>query len=259
MRQPSGSAMVRAVRSIFRSAFLVILLAAASFAAADANVRAHAGSFINKLTEAQSLYRATTTSLRSGRADEADAHLKRLTALWAEATTAFKADPPALFARVNMFPEVLDGAGARLKRASDALSESKAQAALEELLPLRREWIMLRRSAGLYGLVECLDESSDALEAFMALKRTPPDLTRSEVRGDVMAKAAVYRWALKRCDGYAAAEIASEAEYRRLVDPIVGGLDVVATAVRLRDTALLDRILGDLKTFDTQLSQRFGG
>ncbi|MFX6011084.1 hypothetical protein ABTE87_20560, partial [Acinetobacter baumannii] len=86
-----------------------------------------------------------------------------------EATSAYRSDPPALFARVNMFPEVLDGSGARLKRAADALAENRAEAALEELLPLRREWIMLRRSAGLYGLVECLDESSDALDAFMAM------------------------------------------------------------------------------------------
>ncbi len=251
--------MVRAVRAHFRCAFLVILLAAASLVAAKSSVCAGSGSFVSKLTEAQALFRATTTSLRAGRSEEADASLKRLIALWSEATSAYRSDPPALFARVNMFPEVLDGSGARLKRAADALAENRAEAALEELLPLRREWIMLRRSAGLYGLVECLDESSDALDAFMAMKRTPPDMTRAEGRGDVLARAAVYRWALKRCDSYAATEVVTDAEYRRLADPIVAGLDVVATAVRLRDAALLDRILADLKTFDTQLSQRFGG
>ncbi|QCI68178.1 hypothetical protein [Phreatobacter stygius] len=243
----------------FRIIVLAILLAAASLGAVDGGLCAKTGSFISKLTEAQSLFRATTTSLRAGRTEEADASLRRLTALWTEATIAYRADPPALFARVNMFPEVLEGAGARLKRASDALSENRAEAALEELLPLRREWIMLRKSAGLYGLVECLDESSDALDAFMVMKRTPPDMTRAEARGDVLAKAAVYRWALRRCDAYAATEVITDAEYRRLADPIVAGLDVVATAVRLRDAALLERILVDLKTFDTQLSQRFGG
>lgn len=251
--------MVRAVKALCRIIFLISVAAMALWTPAGGLARAGAGSFVAKLGEAQALYRATTASLRAGQADEANASLKRLIALWAEAAEAYRNDPPAMFARVNMFPEALDGTGARLKRAGEALGDNRVEAALDELAPLRREWIMLRKAAGLYGLVECLDEATDALDAFMALKRTPPDMTRGEARSDVVAKAAVYRWALKRCDAYAATEVSTDAEYRRLADPIVAGLDVVATAVRLRDAALLDRILGDLKTFDTQLSQRFGG
>ena len=258
MHRQVASVMVRAVKALVRIIFLVVLTVAA-WAPAGGPTRAGAGTFLAKLGEAQALYRSTTTSLRAGQAEEAHASLKRLIALWTEAAAAYRNDPPAMFARVNMFPEVLDGTGARLKRAGDALAENRVEAALEELAPLRREWIMVRKAAGLYGLVECLDEATDALDAFVALKRTPPDMTRGEVRSDIVAKAAVYRWALKRCDLYAASDVATETEYRRLADPIVAGLDVVATAVRLRDAALLDRILGDLKTFDTQLSQRFGG
>lgn len=258
MHRQVASVMVRAVKALVRIIFLVALTAAA-WAPAGGPARAGAGTFLAKLGEAQALYRSTTTSLRAGQAEEAHASLKRLIALWTEAAAAYRNDPPAMFARVNMFPEVLDGTGARLKRAGDALAENRVEAALEELAPLRREWIMVRKAAGLYGLVECLDEATDALDAFVALKRTPPDMTRGEARSDIVAKAAVYRWALKRCDLYAASDVATETEYRRLADPIVAGLDVVATAVRLRDAALLDRILGDLKTFDTQLSQRFGG
>jgi hypothetical protein len=32
----------------------------------------------------------------------------------------------------------------------------------------------------------------------------------------------------------------------------------VTTAVRLRDPSLLDRVLGDINSFDTLLGQRFG-
>ena len=45
----------------------------------------------------------------------------------------------------------------------------------------------------------------------------------------------------------------------RQAEAIGAALDVIDSAIRLRDPALLDRVLTDLKTFDAQLTQRFGG
>jgi hypothetical protein len=247
------------VRIPARPAFVFIVLCLL-LAASGRGGLAHASEgFIIRLGEAQALFRTTTASLRAGRPEEADPSLKRLVALWSEAAAAAKLQPPAVAARINMFPELMEGGSARLKRAAEALAQGRGDTALEELQPLKREWIGMRRAAGLYGLVECLEEASDALDAFLVLKRTPPDLTRAETRGDIIAKAAVYRFALKRCDPFAAQDIGTDPDYRRQADGIAAALDVVDSALRLRDGALLERVLTDLKTFDTQLSQRFGG
>ena len=245
--------MVRAML-IARLAILLILLAFAHpSSASDAT-----DSFQTRLAEARSLYRLTTSGLRAGKVEDADASLHRLIELWTGITTTFRTSPPGPFRRVMMFADTLDGTGARLALAAESLSQGQNDQALETLLPLKRDWVMLRRTAGLYGLVECLDEATDALEVMMAYKKTPPDLTRAEVRGDVLSRAAVYRWALKRCEAFASADTLGDADYRRLAESIAAALDVVTTAVRLRDPSLLDRVLGDINSFDTLLGQRFG-
>ncbi len=241
--------------TLCRSAIAATLL----LAAAGSSMARAADGFLARIGEAQILYRTTTVALRAGRTDEAQASLRRLSDLWIAAGARLPGLPPGAAPRVAMLPEMMEGGAARLKQAADSLGQGRGDAALETLAPLKREWITLRRSAGLYGLVECLDEASEALDHFHAMRRNPQDLARPETRGDVIARAAVYRFALKRCEPFAALDLGIDADYRRQADSIAAALDVVDSALRLRDPALLDRVLADLKTFDTQLSQRYGG
>lgn len=250
---------VRSVTTCNRSRLLAALVALCLAALATCAEARTTAVLVQGLTQAQVLYRAATTSLRNGRADEAEAALKALIALWDETAAATTADPPVVTSRISLFAEVMEGGRARLRRAAEVLAQGRQDSALEELSPLKREWIGLRRSIGLYGLVECLDESSEAAEALMVHRRQPADLTRGETRGDIIAKAAVYRFALRRCEPFAALDPAGNGEFRRQAEAIGAAIDVIDSALRLRDPALLERVLGDLKTFDTQLSQRFAG
>ncbi|KAF0122513.1 MAG: hypothetical protein FD152_3540 [Xanthobacteraceae bacterium] len=247
------------VTTLLRSLLLPALVGLLLLAGGDASRARTTHALLYGLTEAQFLYRATTTSLRNGRADEAEASLRALITLWDQTTAASIADPPPLAARINLFAEMMEGGRARLRRAAEALAQGRQDTALEELAPLKREWIGMRRSVGLYGLVECLDESSEALEALVALRRPSTDMARGESRAEIVARSAVYRFALKRCEPFAGLDPAGNGEFRRGSDAIGAAIDVIDSALRLRDPALLDRVLGDLKTFDAQLSQRFGG
>lgn len=238
--------------------FLGCLLLGGACLASSVDART-SGTLLRGLSEAQALYRSTTVNLRAGRAVEAEASLRALVALWDETTAAALADPPLLAQRISLFAEQIEGGRARLRRAAEALSQGRADGALDELAPLKRDWITLRLGLGLYGLVECLDESSQALDALMTHKRQAPDLTRTEARVDIIARAAVYRYALRRCEGFAAIDPLGDIDFRRQAEAIGAALDVIDSAIRLRDPTLLDRVLTDLKTFDTQLTQRFGG
>lgn len=259
MRDECGSARMHPVNRRLLRLFPSGLAAALMLIAAG-SMPTHAGDgFLARIGEAQALYRATTVALRANRAEEAQASLKRLADLWTAASARVPGLPPGATPRVPMLAEMMDGGAARLKQASEAVAQGRGDAALETLAPLKREWITLRRAAGLYGLVECLDEASEALDYFHAMRRNPQDLARPETRGDVIARAAVYRFALKRCEPFATLDLGIDADYRRQADSIAAALDVVDSALRLRDAALLDRVLADLKTFDTQLSQRYGG
>lgn len=250
---------VRPVTRCNRSRLLSALVALCLAALATCAEARTTAILVQGLNQAQVLYRTATTSLRNGRTEEAEAALKALIALWDETAAATTADPPPVTSRISLFAEVMEGGRARLRRAAEVLAQGRQDSALEELSPLKREWIGLRRSIGLYGLVECLDESSEAAEALMVHRRQPADLTRGETRGDIIARAAVYRFALRRCEPFAALDPAGNGEFRRQAEAIGAAVDVIDSALRLRDPALLERVLGDLRTFDTQLSQRFGG
>lgn len=253
------SSRVVGVTTVLRAFLLTCLPCLLLIATAPSAHARTTGAFIRGLTEAQILYRATTISLRNGRAEEAETSLKALIALWDETTATTAADPPAIAARINLFNEMMEGGRARLRRAAEVLSQGRQDSALEELAPLKREWIGMRRSIGLYGLVECLDESSEALENLAALRKPSTDMARGENRAEIIARSAIYRFALRRCEAFAALDPAGDAEFRRRSEAIAAAIDVIDSALRLRDPALLDRVLGDLKTFDAQLSQRFGG
>lgn len=259
MHAPASSASVQPVAQTLRFLLAALWLLAPSGWLSGPAGAGGTEAFIQRIGEARTLFRLTVTSLREGRADEAGQQLGQLTAHWTQTVQTFRDRPPAIFARIGFFPEMLDGSVARLARASEALAQGRAETALEELSPIRQEWIRIRRAAGLYGLAECLDEATAALDAFLAMRRTPPDLSRAETRGEVIARAAVYRFALRRCDAFAAQDMMAEPDYQRRVDGIMAALDVVDSALRLRDPALLDRVLTDLRTFDLQLSHRHGG
>lgn len=214
--------------------------------------------FQARYVKAQALARASLAGLRAGRAQEAENNLKRLLEAWTALANDYRAGAPAPYSRALHFSGTLEGTLARVTRAVSAQADGNLDAAIGELMPLRRDWVLLRREAGLYGLSECLDEASDALDAFLALRRPAPDLARGEVRGEITAKAAVYRYALGRCEAFAAADAIVDGDYRRMTEGINAALDVVGTAVRLRDGALIDRVLGELKSLDAQLVLRFG-
>lgn len=250
---------VPVVTTCFRSRLIPALAALCLAVFASCAEARTTAVLVRGLTQAQFLYRSATMSLRAGRADEAETALKALIALWDETAAVTATDPPRIAERISLFAEVMEGGRARLRRAAEVLAQGRQDSALDELSPLKREWIGLRRSLGLYGLVECLDESSEAAEALMTHRRQPADLARGETRGDIIAKAAVYRFALRRCEPFAALDPVGNGEFRRQAEAIGAAIDVIDSALRLRDPALLERVLGDLRTFDTQLSQRFGG
>lgn len=259
MHKPSASASLRRVSAPARILLLVLSLAVLTGLGGRSSLAIDTETFIARIAEARTLHRLTAAGLREGRADEAARALEQLSLHWQETVRLFRDSPPAIFTRTPLFAETLDGTLARLGRAGEALAQGRAEAALEELTPLRQDWIRMRRAAGLYGLVECLDEASAALDQFNTVRRTPPDLGRAEMRGEVIARAAVYRYALRRCDGFASQDMIAEGDYQRRVEAIMAALDVVDSALRLRDPGLLDRVLTDLRGFDLQLSQRYGG
>jgi len=63
---------------------------------------------------------------------------------------------------------------------------------------------------------------------------------------------------LARCDDIASDVVRKEPEFRRLIDGALAGLAFIPQQSPPRDTNLLHRVFGELRSFDNLLAFRFG-
>jgi hypothetical protein len=115
-----------------------------------------------------------------------------------------------------------------------------------------------RKANGVRLFSDCIEEASAAYERLDAHRAMPPDLANPEVRGGIVKDAAGTEAAINRCNDEAPPGIRDEAEFRRLVDGMLGSLRQVPDAVRQQDSGLLHRLLIEQRAFDRLLAFRFG-
>ena len=84
------------------------------------------------------------------------------------------------------------------------------------------------------------------------------DWSKPETAAQVTEKSTAYEKTLDRCNATAADAVRKEPEFRRLIDGAKEGLALIPQAVKTRDTALLHRVLIQLRSFDNLLAFRFG-
>jgi hypothetical protein len=96
------------------------------------------------------------------------------------------------------------------------------------------------------------------MDALMVYDDKALDWTKSATRFGIASKAAVYSYALDRCDGLAGEALRKSPELRRLVDGAKAGLALIPKAIATRDSDLLHRILIELRSFDNLLAFRYG-
>ena len=143
-----------------------------------------------------------------------------------------------------------------LSKADDALTAGDGVRAAADIAELRRSLHAIRRDAGIVELSDCVFDLSPDMDQLRAVA-TRFGAAKADA-GDVVTAGTALRERLQRCNGLAPPDIASQAEFRRLIDGALASLAQVPKAIETRDGELLHRLLIELRSFDHLLAFRYG-
>ena len=236
--------------SYARAALLgLLLLGSAAAARAD-----DLADFNAAAETAEAHTRVAVGSLRTGNADLASLEIDRLRQAWGKVGSIKR---PAVFDG-KLYVAMLTDISLRLVTADLMLDSGRLDNARQALDAVRTDLYNLRKSAGIVVLADCIRDSSTAMDALMAYNERDLDWGKPETAAGVGAASAAYGKALERCDAIAGDAVRKTPEFRRLIDGAKEGLALVPQAIKERDTALLHRVLIQLRSFDNLLEFRFG-
>jgi len=233
-----------------RAAMLgLALLAAAGAARAD-----ELSDFNAAVEAAESHNRVAIGYLRTGNGDLASLEIDRLREAWGKVGAVKR---PAVFDS-TLYVGMLTDASMRLVTADMLLNSGRLDNARQSLEAIRADLYNLRKSAGIVVLSDCIRDSSAAVDALMIYNDRELDWSKPETAAQLTEKSAAYEKILDRCDATASDSLRKAGEFRRLIDGAKEGLALIPQAVKEHDTALLHRVLIQLRSFDILLAFRFG-
>jgi hypothetical protein len=204
--------------------------------------------FNRTVEAAMSHHRVATGYLRTGNTDLAALEIENLREAWAKVSTLPR---PAAFRDPTRYTATMLEIAASLVGTTLVLNLGRADVAAESLDKMRRQLSELRRANGVPVLADCVLDANVAMDALFALDGTAD-------WESITAGADSYSRTLQRCDGMAPPALRNHAEFRRLVDGALASLGQIPRAAETRDSALLHRLLIELRSFDHLLAFRYG-
>jgi len=222
------------------------------------SMRAQAGEAVDFATVVQSAMASLRTSAsyaRTGNTALAQIELDDAKSAWGQLLGRFADQPPAPYSP-PAFHGLLATGQRHLAQADDALGAGDGSRAGAEILALRRSIHDLRHQAGLFELNDCVFELAATMEN---LRAVAVSFGTTKTGADTVKDAGnALRDRLQRCNGLASPEIASQAEFRRLIDGAIASAGEIGRAALDGDAALMHRYQIELQSFVNLLDFRFG-
>jgi len=231
------------------------MLGLALWATAGAALADDLADFNAAIEAAEAHNRVAIGYLRTGNSDLASLELDRLRAAWAKVTAIKR---PAVFDGNALYVMTLTEVSGRLVAADLMLNSGRPEQARQALTAISANLYTLRKSAGIVVLADCIRDSNTAMDALMVYNDRELDWSKPETAAAVSEKSGAYEKILDRCNATASEALRKEGEFRRLIDGAKEGLALIPQAVKTHDTALLHRVLIQLRSFDNLLAFRFG-
>jgi hypothetical protein len=235
---------------IWRPVLLFCCLTLANPARAD-----ELADFAAAAETAQAHYRIALGHLRTENIDLAALEIERTKEAW---SALLSAKPPAVFAGTELYAVTTTDISTRLVTAQMMLGLGRPDVARNALMPIRAELTKLRRSGGIVVLADCIADANAVMDGFFVYGTRDLDWTREEIRTGLAAKAGSYAEALTRCDAMAPASVRADGQFRWLIGGALASLAFIPKAIETRDSDLLHRVLGELRSFDDLLAFRYG-
>ena len=203
----------------------------------------------NRTVEAAMSHRRVAAGyLRTGNIDLAALEIEGMREAWGKVSALPR---PAALRDQQRYTATMLEIAAGLIGTSLVLNLGRPDVARESLEAIRAALSRLRRENGVMVLADCVLDANTAMDALFAHDEKPD-------WDSVSAAAESYRVTLQRCDRAAAPGVRSQAEFRRLIDGAIAGLDQIPKSVETHDRDRLHRLLIELRSFDHLLAFRYG-
>ena len=199
--------------------------------------------------------RTAASYARTGNIALAQMELDDAKSLWRKLQDRFNGEGPSPY-RPDAYRAFLRNGAEQLAHADQDLVAGDDVQAAATILALRQSFYEMRRASDLAGLNDCIFALAPVMESLRAAAirfETEPAAAESVGRAGL-----AYRDRLLRCDGLAAPEVASQAEFRRLIDGAASSAIEIGSAAKTNDAGLVHRYLIELQSFSNLLDFRFG-
>lgn len=231
-----------------RIAALLLLISSVS-ALADELSDFHAAT-----ERAASHQRVAIAYLRTGNVDLATLEIDRLRQAWAAVTSLKR--PAALNRDPQLYTTTMVDVATRLVGVSIMMDSGRPENARQGLQAIRAQLTALRKANGIEVLADCIADANATMDRLMAFNDEALDWSKQA--NAVEQSGTAYHRLIDRCDGMADQTIKAAPEFRRLVDGLRSSLSQLPKAIAERDTDLLRRLLGEMRSFDNLLAFRYG-
>ena len=203
---------------------------------------------------AASHQRVAIAYLRTGNVDLAALEIDRLRQAWAAVASLKR--PTALNRDPQLYTTTMVDVATRLVGVSIMMDSGRPENARQGLQAIRAQLTALRKANGIEVLADCIAEANATMDRLMAFNDEALDWSKQA--NAVGQSGTAYRAQIDRCDAMADQTIRAAPEFRRLVDGTRNSLSQFPKAIAEKDTDLLRRLLGEMRSFDNLLAFRYG-
>jgi hypothetical protein len=202
--------------------------------------------------------RAALFYLRTENPMVAEIELESADERWAAVVARWGETPPDAFADEADWAGELAAVGAALETAQQAAAGGDAKAAAAALEPVGPRLSRLRAEAGVIVFADRVAEANRAMDALWVYRREPIDWADAAQVDDLRARTAVTAYLYGKLKETAAADIAEDPEFARLVDGTLDALGLMWGAIDMQEETAVINILREIRSFDDLLWLRFG-
>ena len=214
--------------------------------------------FMAAQADAYTHYREAAFYVRSGNVAVAGLALDEFIVKWSALTDRFADSPPAEYAGDAEWKTTLLKVLVLAAIGLEALDADDVEAAKEAVNPIRGILGDLRRRNNVVTYSDHVNALSAAMDVLAHYRKEVKDLGDAAAVAMVREQAVIVEALFEKCRNQAAREVATDPEFRRLVDGAAESMGKLLESLETKDPLLLRIGIGELRSYERIMFLRFG-
>ncbi len=214
--------------------------------------------FVLDQADAYARYREAAFYARTGNVAVAGLALDEFIVKWTALLEKYANHPPADYAGDAAWKDTLQDVLGRAETGLEALDAGDPEAATDAINPIRNILGDMRRRNNVVTYSDHVNALSAAMDVLARYRREVRDLGDASVVAMVREQAAVVEALFEKCRDQAAREVATDPEFKRLVDGAAESMAKLQESLETKDLLLYRIGIGELRSYERIMFLRFG-